>query len=370
MKPAAYYKGKEQTYLKHYFLERYLETVAFHIGYTHKDFVYVDCFSGPWLAADEELADTSIRIALDKLNYVRNGLAAQQRYANIRAVFVEKDSAAFRTLQTTLDHHRGAIKTTALPGTFEDNITAILQEVGTAFAFFFIDPKGWSGFAMDNIAPILRHQPGEVMVNFMYDFINRFINYPDPANEQSLGRFFGTTTTDPVRATPTAHPRTAPRLEHRPYRASARRPARPHDRNQRHGEARSYTQKGLHDSANNRNAVPLAEEKHLASTYTNRSEDGNIDSSIERFLKANHYPTQHVLPLGEPVKDDSCLSRKRCGRTHPQRAFRSTLACAKSINQASGSKVRNCHSIPQQGIADICLSGGEREESAKRRRVP
>jgi three-Cys-motif partner protein len=199
MKPAAYYKGKEQTYLKHYFLERYLETVAFHIGYTHKEFVYVDCFSGPWLAADEELADTSIRIALDKLNYVRNGLAAQQRYANIRAVFVEKDSAAFRTLQTTLDHHRGAIKTTALPGTFEDNITAILQEVGTAFAFFFIDPKGWSGFAMDNIAPILRHQPGEVMVNFMYDFINRFINYPDPANEQSLGRFFGTTTWRDIR---------------------------------------------------------------------------------------------------------------------------------------------------------------------------
>src|ERR1019366_8815190 len=26
-----------------------------------------------------------------------------------------------------------------------------------------------------------------------YDFINRFINYPEPANEQSLDRFFGTT---------------------------------------------------------------------------------------------------------------------------------------------------------------------------------
>ncbi len=31
MKPAAYYKGKEQTYVKHFFLERYIETVAFHI---------------------------------------------------------------------------------------------------------------------------------------------------------------------------------------------------------------------------------------------------------------------------------------------------------------------------------------------------
>ena len=194
MKAAAYYKGKEQTYLKHFFLERYLETVAFHICYSHQEFVYVDCFSGPWKAADEQLADTSIRIALDKLNYVGEGLAAQNHHANIRAIFVEKDPAAFRTLETALHLHRGAIKTTAFPGTFEDNISKILKAVGTAFAFFFIDPKGWTGFAMDNITPVLRHQPGEVMVNFMYDFINRFINLPEPTNEQSLDRFFGTNT--------------------------------------------------------------------------------------------------------------------------------------------------------------------------------
>src|SRR6266516_3614123 len=46
---------------------------------------------------------------------------------------------------------------------------------------------------MDGITPVLRHQPGEVMVNFMYDFINRFINYPEATNELSLDRFFGTT---------------------------------------------------------------------------------------------------------------------------------------------------------------------------------
>ena len=134
-------------------------------------------------------------------SYVRIGLAAKQRYPNIRAIFVEKDPTAFRTLQTTLHQHRGATKTTALPGTFEDNIGAILQEVGNAFAFFFIDPKGWSGFAMEHITPILQHQPGEVMVNFMYDFINRFINFPDTANERSLDRFFGTRTWREIRNT-------------------------------------------------------------------------------------------------------------------------------------------------------------------------
>jgi three-Cys-motif partner protein len=210
MKPPAYYKGKEQTYLKHFFLERYLEAVAFHIGYAHKEFVYVDCFSGPWQAADEAFADTSIRIALDKLNYVRDGLAAQQRYANIRAIFVEKDATAFRTLQAMLEQYRGAVKTTALPGTFENNIKVILQEVGKAFAFFFIDPKGWSGFPLEHITQVLRHKPGEVMVNFMYDFINRFINFPETANEQSLDRFFGTTTWREIRS---ANDREAASLE-------------------------------------------------------------------------------------------------------------------------------------------------------------
>jgi hypothetical protein len=47
VKPVEYYKDREQTYLKHFFLERYLETVAYHIGFSQSEFVYVDCFSGP-----------------------------------------------------------------------------------------------------------------------------------------------------------------------------------------------------------------------------------------------------------------------------------------------------------------------------------
>jgi three-Cys-motif partner protein len=192
MKPSEYYKGREQTYLKHFFLERYLETVAFHIGWAHQELIYVDCFSGPWRSADEDLADTSIRIALDKLNYVRDGLARHKRHAKIKAIFVEKDQSAYGSLEAALQQHRHAIQTVALLGAFEENIPTILKHVGDAFAFFFIDPTGWAGFAMDRNRPILCHQPGEIMVNFIYDFINRFINYPEPANEQSLDKFFGT----------------------------------------------------------------------------------------------------------------------------------------------------------------------------------
>ena len=192
MKPVEYYAGREQTYLKHFFLERYLETVAYHIGFFHQEFVYVDCFSGPWRANDEELGDTSIRIALDRLNSVRKGLAENRKYPTIRAIFVEKDPSAFTSLQQVLREHGGEVVTSALPGTFEENIGSIIDQIGSTFAFFFVDPTGWSGFAMDNLRPILLRDKGEVMINFMYDFVNRFVSFENPANEESLDRCFGT----------------------------------------------------------------------------------------------------------------------------------------------------------------------------------
>lgn len=202
MKPVEYYKDREQTYLKHFFLEQYLETVAYHIGFSQREFVYVDCFSGPWRAADEELGDTSIRIALDRLNSVRNGLAQSKKYPTVRAIFVEKNPAAFTSLQQVLQEHRGDVETTALPGSFEENISRILDQLGSTFAFFFVDPTGWSGFAMDSLRPILQRPKGEVMINFMYDFINRFLSFRDPANEDSLDRCFGTGDWRPIRDTP------------------------------------------------------------------------------------------------------------------------------------------------------------------------
>jgi three-Cys-motif partner protein len=106
----------------------------------------------------------------------------------MRAVFVEEDPKAFRALTTALDRHRGAVDTIAFPGPFEDNIPKILDVIGKSFGFFFIDPKGWTGFDMDVLRPVLNHQPGEVLINFMFDFINRAVNW---SNEASFDRCFG-----------------------------------------------------------------------------------------------------------------------------------------------------------------------------------
>ena len=47
------YVGREQTYIKHFFLERYLERVAYNILSFRDNFVYVDGFSGPWRSEDK-----------------------------------------------------------------------------------------------------------------------------------------------------------------------------------------------------------------------------------------------------------------------------------------------------------------------------
>lgn len=190
MKPPEYYRGREQTYLKHFFLERYLERVAYNIGSFTDDFVYVDGFSGPWKAADESLEDTSFVIAIKKLREVRDGLAKVGRSPRIRCLFVEKDPVAFEALKNAVKDVDD-ITVQVIHGDFEEKIGEILRFIGKAFSLMFIDPTGWTGFGLKQIAPILQHRPGEVLVNFMFDHINRFLDDPRPETTASFNELFG-----------------------------------------------------------------------------------------------------------------------------------------------------------------------------------
>ena len=174
MKEVGYYRGREQTYLKHFFLERYLERVAYVIGWNYPQFVYVDGFSGPWKSEDEAFEDTSFIIAINKLRQVQTGLMKAGKRPNIRCLFIEKEPTAFHELKRATSSVSD-ITVEALHGEFEQQIPDILRFVGSSFSLVFIDPAGWTGFGLRRIAPILQHQPGEVLINFMFDHINRFL---------------------------------------------------------------------------------------------------------------------------------------------------------------------------------------------------
>src|SRR5438876_588548 len=72
------YKGREQSYVKHVFLDRYLETLAHKTASQYPHIVYVDGFAGPWQSANEKFQDTSFGIALNarrraKASWKKNG---------------------------------------------------------------------------------------------------------------------------------------------------------------------------------------------------------------------------------------------------------------------------------------------------------
>ncbi|HUP22456.1 MAG TPA: three-Cys-motif partner protein TcmP [Thermoanaerobaculia bacterium] len=190
MKEVEYYRGREQTYLKHFFLDQYLGRVAYVIGWSHPQFVYVDGFSGPWRSEDQAFEDTSFVIAIQKLRQVRAGLARAGKRPRIRCLFIEKDRTAFEGLQQAISDVSD-LEIKALQGEFENLIPDIVQFVGGSFALVFIDPSGWTGFGLRRITPILEHRPGEVLVNFMFDHVNRFLDDPRPKIAASFDELLG-----------------------------------------------------------------------------------------------------------------------------------------------------------------------------------
>lgn len=76
-------------------------------------------------------------------------------------------------------------------GEFENAIPQIKKAVGNSFALIFIDPTGWTGFAFEKIKDIFSSRMCEVLINFMYDHVNRFVASQDAATVASLDAILG-----------------------------------------------------------------------------------------------------------------------------------------------------------------------------------
>jgi three-Cys-motif partner protein len=189
------YTGREQTLVKHYILRQYLERFAIIVG-SHRDtLTYVDCFSGPWNVQSEDFKDSSFSIALEQLRKARSVHQDRTgRTLRLRCLFLEKTRSAFTKLKQFTDKITD-VEIEPQNKKLEDAIPLILEFVkkggSRSFPFIFIDPTGWTGFEMSIIAPLLKIDPGEVLINFMTDHIRRFIDYPEEVNQQSFVRFFG-----------------------------------------------------------------------------------------------------------------------------------------------------------------------------------
>ncbi|MCL4202839.1 MAG: three-Cys-motif partner protein TcmP [Pirellulaceae bacterium] len=189
------YAGREQTLVKHLILQRYLKRFAMIIGQVWSSITYVDCFSGPWQSRSAEFADTSFGIAVQELRRARDELAERSGKApQLRCYFLERDADAYERLHgyaRTFTDVEIATRNAPLEDSVADIERFVTGVTPKPFSFVFVDPTGWSGFALDRIRPLLLLKPGEVLINFMTEHIRRFIDSPDEQTRRSFEELFG-----------------------------------------------------------------------------------------------------------------------------------------------------------------------------------
>jgi three-Cys-motif partner protein len=171
------YIGREQAYIKHRILKTYIERLFMIVGRNKAPVInFVDCFSGPWQEGDEKLSDTSIGISLEHMNRCRGILKHKHKSdVTFRALFIEEDPDAFAKLDRFLkEDHYPHIETACINSDFSEVTDEIIDWCGGHFSFLFLDPKGWD-VGLSKIRPLLEMKNCELLINLMYDFLNRFV---------------------------------------------------------------------------------------------------------------------------------------------------------------------------------------------------
>lgn len=182
------YRDREQSFIKHQFLTKYLQAAAYKTLQGHSPvFNFVDAFAGPWKVSDDaKYSDASFDQAINTLEAVRadlgkNGVTGLK----IRFCFCEQRRDRFVRLRKYAET-KGKFAIHVFEGAFEDNLNAIAAKLSDGFTFTFIDPTGWN-IRNEEVFRFLRNQDGEFMLNFMSDHINRHAGYAEVA--ASFGRF-------------------------------------------------------------------------------------------------------------------------------------------------------------------------------------
>ena len=169
------------TRAKHEILQRYLQAwtpILTQGGFP--EVMYVDGFAG--LGRYSEGEDGSPVIAL-RVALEQNA----QIGATIRFLFIEKNEERAGVLREIVDDFDTPpnFQTQVSGGvSFEEVFSRVLDTYNNTGrplppTFAFVDPFGWSGVPFSIVREIMSHRSCEVLVNFMYEEINRFLGHPD-----------------------------------------------------------------------------------------------------------------------------------------------------------------------------------------------
>ena len=180
------------TRAKHQILRKYLDAWFPILARYNSRILYIDGFSGPGRYSGGEIG--SPIIALESARTHRANLAGEWNF-----LFVEerKDRA---------ENLRGEVNALQLPShfkveveckTFAETISLKLDQLDVAGhqiapTFALIDPFGFSGLPYSLVSRLLSKEKCEVLITFMVDSINRWLDHPEDDIRAHITETFGT----------------------------------------------------------------------------------------------------------------------------------------------------------------------------------
>jgi three-Cys-motif partner protein len=165
---------------KHEILRRYFQAWLPILARHNPRLLYIDAFAGPgeYSGGEDGSPLVILKAARDHVIPFKSELVC---------LFIESDDARCKHLVQVLDCVKPTlpanIKCRALLGKFNDQLTEIFanmeeQKRLQAPTLALVDPFGFSQTPFTAIARLMKYAKTEVLVNFMYEEINRFLSVP------------------------------------------------------------------------------------------------------------------------------------------------------------------------------------------------
>lgn len=188
------------TEAKHEILRRYLQAWMPILASANGRIIYFDGFAGPGEYLDKKGNKVYGSPIIAIKSFLEHPL--KDKIKEVRFIFVEKTLQVFEYLKNLLaPYEKQDVKFEIINDEFNTVINEGLDKLekkGATLAptFCFIDPFGIKGIPLSTIKRIMDNRSCEVLINFMYDELNRFIM--EPWNEKNVTALFGSEAWKPV----------------------------------------------------------------------------------------------------------------------------------------------------------------------------
>ena len=198
---------EDHTRAKHEILRRYLQAwfpILAHGGFPRV--VVIDGFAGPGIYDDG--SDGSPLIALKAFLEQPRPIRVESHFH-----FIEMDQVRAERLQGCIEAlFEGRERPSNLHWRVHSGVRfdqayaeALANHPRNAPVFALVDPFGWGNIPMAVIRDLMNRGSGEVLINFMFEEINRFLTHPD--QEANFDALFGCDAWRQVAALPPARRR-------------------------------------------------------------------------------------------------------------------------------------------------------------------